>query len=127
MTTENRKRESFNHMSEPDIFDRLMAQIHERARSMPEGSYTTKLMRGGPAKMGAKILEEVLETTLAAGETGNESRAHLVYEACDVMYHLWVLLGSRGIQVSELRNELARREGVSGLEEKSRRIEGKSN
>ena len=54
MTTENRKRESFNHMSEPDIFDRLMAQIHERARSMPEGSYTTKLMRG-PCRAGDSL------------------------------------------------------------------------
>ena len=103
-----------------------MAQIHLRAQSMPEGSYTTKLIRGGPAKMGAKILEEALETTLAAGESGEEGRSHLVYEACDVIYHLWVLLGSQGIQVSELRNELARREGVSGLEEKSRRAEGKN-
>ena len=93
---------------------------------MPEGSYTTKLIRGGPAKMGAKVLEEVLETTLAASETGDAGRAHLVYEACDVIYHLWVLLGSHGIQVSELRDELARREGVSGLEEKSRRTEGKT-
>ena len=93
---------------------------------MPEGSYTTKLIRGGPVKMGAKILEEVLETTVAAGESGVERRAHLVYEACDVLYHLWVLLGSQGIQVSELRDELARREGVSGIEEKSRRSEGKS-
>ncbi len=113
-------------MSDPDIFDRLMAQIHHRAQSLPEGSYTTKLIRGGPAKMGAKILEEVLETTLAAGEPGDEGRAHLVCEASDVIYHLWVLLGSQGIQVSELRDELARREGVSGLEEKSRRSEGKS-
>lgn len=123
---------STNHIQESDIsdrldiFDRLMEQIHLRAQSMPEGSYTTKLIRGGPAKMGAKILEEVLETTLAAGEAGNEGRSHLVYEACDVIYHLWVLLGSQGIQVSELRNELARREGVSGLEEKSRRAEGKT-
>ncbi len=93
---------------------------------MPEGSYTTKLIRGGPAKMGAKVLEEVLETTLAAGETGDQGRTHLIYEACDVIYHLWVLLGSQGIQVSELRDELARREGVSGLDEKSRRTEEKT-
>ncbi len=93
---------------------------------MPEGSYTTKLIRGGPVKMGAKILEEVLETTLAAGEPGEAGRAHLVYEACDVIYHLWVLLGSQGIDVSELRAELVRREGVSGIEEKNRRTEGKA-
>lgn len=75
--------------------------------------------------MGAKILEEVLETTVAAGELGEGGRAQLVYEACDVLYHLWVLLGSQGIQVAELREELERREGISGIEEKNRRSEGK--
>lgn len=112
-------------MPESDIFDRLMDQIHQRALSMPEGSYTTKLIGGGPAKMGAKILEEVLETTLAANEPGDDGRAHLLCEACDVIYHLWVLLGSKGIHVSELRSELTRREGLSGLEEKKRRNQEK--
>ncbi len=98
-------------MPSADVFDRLMAQIHERAQSLPEGSYTTKLIRGGTSKMGAKILEEVLETTLAADEPGETGRQHLVYEAGDVIYHLWVLLGSRGITVDEIRGELARREG----------------
>ncbi len=114
-------------MSQTDIFDSLMAQIHHRAETLPEGSYTTKLIRSGPAKMGAKILEEVLETTMAAAETGDDRRQHLIHEACDVLYHLWVLLGSQGISVDELRSELARREGVSGLEEKRRRSQGTSN
>ncbi len=113
-------------MSDPDIFDRLMAQIHQRSQTLPDSSYTTKLIRGGPVKMGAKILEEVLETTMAASEPGEGGRAQLVYEACDVIYHLWVLLGSQGIQVTELREELERREGVSGIEEKNRRNEGKA-
>ena len=113
-------------MPDSDIFDRLMAQIHQRSQTLPEGSYTTKLIRGGPLKMGAKILEEVLEATVAAGEPSEGGRAQLVYEACDVIYHLWVLLGSQGIHVSELRDELERREGISGIEEKSRRNEGKS-
>jgi phosphoribosyl-ATP pyrophosphohydrolase len=113
-------------MPSPDVFDRLMAQIHERAQTLPEGSYTTKLIRGGASKMGAKILEEVLETTLAAIEPGEAGRQHLVYEAGDVIYHLWVLLGSRGITVDEIRGELARREGTSGLEEKKNRTEGKT-
>jgi phosphoribosyl-ATP pyrophosphohydrolase len=113
-------------MPADDIFDRLMDQIHDRVRTMPEGSYTTKLVGGGTTKMGAKILEEVLETTLAAGEDGDEGRRHLVQEAGDVLYHLWVLLGSRGIRVDEIRAELERREGTSGIEEKNRRTEGKS-
>jgi phosphoribosyl-ATP pyrophosphohydrolase len=126
-------------MTPGDIFDKLMVQVHQRAQSLPEGSYTTKLIQGGPAKMGAKILEETLETVLAASECDSHSKAdlpadmrekahsHLVYEACDVIYHLWVLLGSHGVTVDELRRELERREGVSGLDEKkSRKTEGKS-
>jgi phosphoribosyl-ATP pyrophosphohydrolase len=131
-------------MTPGDIFDKLMAQVHQRAQTLPEGSYTTKLIRGGPAKMGAKILEEVLETVLAASDcdasqpkasnpttesngSNEKAHSHLVYEACDVIYHLWVLLGSHGVTVEQLRRELERREGVSGLEEKkSRTIQGKS-
>ncbi len=109
-----------------DVFDRLMAQIHERAQTLPEGSYTTKLIRAGTSKMGAKILEEVLETTMAADEPGEAGRKHLISEAGDVLYHLWVLLGSRGITVDEIRSELERREGTSGLEEKKSRTEGKA-
>lgn len=108
-------------MTAGDILDSLMEQIHQRASTLPEGSYTTKLIRGGNAKMGAKILEEVLETVLAAGESGDEGRKHLIYEASDVIYHLWVLLGANGIHLDEIRSELARREGVSGLAEKASR------
>ena len=108
-----------------DVLDRLMGQIHERARSLPEGSYTTKLMRGGVAMMGKKIHEEADEVVRAADEAGQEGRDHLVYEACDLIYHLWVMLGSRGVTVEELRSELARREGTSGIQEKEQRSKGK--
>jgi phosphoribosyl-ATP pyrophosphohydrolase len=117
-----------------DVFERLMAQIHQRARSLPENSYTTRLIQGGTAKMGAKIREEAEEVIQAAdeclaepesarslGDKAGQGRSHLVYEACDLIYHLWVLLGSHGIQVDQLRAELERREGLSGLEEKRRR------
>ncbi len=104
-----------------DVFDRLMDEIHERVRRLPAGSYTTKLIEGGVAKMGAKIVEEAAEVVDAAEHSTSPDNQHLIYEACDLLYHLWVLLGSRGIQVSELRRELARREGTSGLEEKRRR------
>lgn len=104
-----------------DTFDRLMEQVHKRARELPEGSYTTKLIQGGVEKMGAKILEEAEEVVDAARKSTMPDNSHLIYEACDVIYHLWVLLGSREISVDDLRNELARREGTSGLEEKSNR------
>lgn len=103
------------------VLHRLMDQIHQRVREMPENSYTTRLIQGGVPKMGAKITEEAREVVEAAAEPGEAGRKHLVYEACDLIYHLWVLLGSRGITLSELETELARREGTSGLVEKQNR------
>lgn len=104
-----------------DVLDRLMNEIHRRCELMPEGSYTTKLIQGGIAKMGGKITEEAAEVIDAAEKSTAPDNQHLIYEACDLIYHLWVLLGSRGVTVDDLRNELARREGTSGLEEKRQR------
>ncbi len=104
-----------------DTLDRLMQEIHSRAQELPTGSYTTRLIEGGVAKMGAKIVEEAAEVVDAATKSASDDNEHLVYEACDLIYHLWVLLGSRGISVDDLRAELARREGTSGLEEKASR------
>ncbi|MCA9194450.1 MAG: phosphoribosyl-ATP diphosphatase [Planctomycetales bacterium] len=104
-----------------DVLDRLMDQIQQRAQSLPPNSYTTKLILGGVEKMGAKIREEAAEVVDAAQKTQSPDNAHLIYEACDLIYHLWVLLGSRGVSLQQLRVELARREGTSGLEEKASR------
>ena len=101
-----------------------MAEIQRRVQEMPAGSYTTKLIEGGVAKMGAKIVEEAAEVVEAAEQVErdpDQSHDHLIYEACDLIYHLWVLLGSRGIALKQLRSELERREGTSGLEEKRQR------
>ncbi len=122
-------------MATNDVLDRLMAQIHERVQSLPENSYTTKLIQGGVEKIGDKIREESAELIEAAAEyrtvldeTGgtasadrDATRKHLVHEACDLIYHVWVLLGSQGVSVDDLRAELERREGMSGLEEKRQR------
>lgn len=109
-----------------DILDRLMQQLHRRVQDLPEGSYTTKLVRGGIPKIAEKILEEAHEVIEAAGEPGDGGKAHTVREAADVIYHLWVLLATRGIDLDAIRSELLRREGVSGLEEKRRRSESQS-
>ncbi len=105
-----------------DVLDRLMHEVFRRVKEMPEGSYTSALIRGGLPKMAAKIREESEEVIEAAGETGTDGQQHLTREACDLIYHLWVLLGSRGITVDDLRQELTRREGVSGLQEKAQRL-----
>jgi phosphoribosyl-ATP pyrophosphohydrolase len=109
---------------EIDTLDRLMAQVQQRARDLPTDSYTTRLISGGIEKMGAKIVEEAAEVVDAAACKAPPDNQHVIYEACDLIYHLWVLLGSRGITVDDLRNELARREGVSGLVEKKNRPAG---
>lgn len=108
--------------SATDMLDRLMEQVHTRARELPPDSYTTRLIQGGVEKMGAKITEEAAEIVDAAANSVSPDNQHLIYEACDLIYHLWVLLGSRGISVDDLRHELARREGVSGLTEKQNRL-----
>ena len=108
-----------------DVLDRLFAQLQERATTLPEGSYTTKLLRGGIPKISEKILEEAHEVIEAAGEPGVEGAEHTVREAADLIYHLWVLMAFRGVSLDQVRDELQRREGTSGLEEKRRRTEPK--
>ncbi len=100
---------------------RLMKTLASRARSLPEGSYTTKLLTGGVEAIGEKIREEADELIAAAGEPGDEGRDHFVYEAGDLIYHALVLLAWRGVDIDEVAAELARREGTSGLAEKANR------
>lgn len=100
---------------------RLMRTLSERARTMPTGSYTTKLLQGGPDKIGRKIREEADELIEAASEPGDDGREHFIYEAGDLIYHTLVLLAWRGVDVNEVAAELARREGTSGLTEKAAR------
>ena len=100
---------------------RLMQTLQERAEKRPAGSYTTQLMDGGASKIGSKIREEAEELIEAAGEAGDEGREHFVYEAGDLIYHTMVLLAWRGVDLQEIAEELARREGTSGLVEKASR------
>lgn len=101
--------------------DQLELTIHTRQASPDEKSYTAKLLAGGVEKIGGKLIEEAAEVVEAAGEEGEEGRQHTIYEAGDVIYHLMVLLASRGVKLAEVEAELARRFGVSGLEEKESR------
>lgn len=103
------------------VLARLMKVIEDRKAQLPEGSYTTTLFRGGVDKIGGKVLEEAREVVEAAAETGDEGRRHLVAEAADVLYHLLVLLAHGGAGLSDVEAELARRFGISGLEEKASR------
>ena len=108
-----------NHPLDPIL--RLMETLRERAETRPPDSYTTKLLDGGPAKIGEKIREEADELIEAASEPGDAGRKHFVDEAGDVLYHTLVLLAWKGVDINEVASELARREGTSGLVEKANR------
>lgn len=103
------------------ILGKLMAVIEDRKRNPPAKSYTTSLFNGGVTKIGAKITEEAAEVVEAAGEPGDEGRKHLIYESADLIYHLFVLLGHKEIALGEVEAELARRFGISGIDEKAAR------
>jgi phosphoribosyl-ATP pyrophosphohydrolase len=98
-----------------------MQTIEARKANPSEKSYTSKLLAGGVAKIGAKITEEAAEVVEAAGEPGEAGRSHFVYECADLIYHLFVMLGHKDVSLAELDAELARRFGTSGLEEKASR------
>lgn len=101
--------------------DLLEQTILARKNESSEKSYTAKLLAGGVEKIGGKILEEAAEVVEAAGEAGDQGRQHTIYEAGDLIYHLLVLLAARDVKLAEVEAELARRFGVSGLEEKASR------
>jgi phosphoribosyl-ATP pyrophosphohydrolase len=98
-----------------------MAVIRDRKANPPPRSYTSQLFAGGVEKIGQKICEEAAEVVEAAGEPGADGRDHLVAEAADLLYHLFVMLGEREVPLEDVEAELARRFGVSGLDEKESR------
>lgn len=89
-----------------EFFDYLQKFIQRRHEEMPEGSYTTSLFRKGVNRMAQKVGEEAVETVIEA-TNGTDDR--LVYEASDLMYHLIVLLTSKGLSLDDLSRELQKR------------------
>ena len=80
--------------------------IDKRHEEMPEGSYTTKLFKDGINKIAQKVGEEALETVI---EATNGTADHLVYEASDLLYHLIVMLTSKGLRIEDIADELHKR------------------
>ncbi len=101
-----------------DVFDRLIARIMVNRGGDPAASYVAKMTAKGRAKIAQKLGEEAVETVIAA--MGSD-RAELVAEASDLMFHLALLLADAGLSFDDIRAELLRREGVSGLAEKASR------
>lgn len=84
----------------------LQRMIEARRGADPEQSYTARLLGGDPRRAAQKVGEEGLETALAA-VAGNE--AELLAESADLVYHLLVLLASRGIDLARVADTLAAR------------------
>ncbi|MGI6242348.1 MAG: bifunctional phosphoribosyl-AMP cyclohydrolase/phosphoribosyl-ATP diphosphatase HisIE [Prevotella sp.] len=96
--------------------------INKRHEDMPENSYTTSLFKKGVNKMAQKVGEEAVETVI---EATNGTADNLVYEASDLIYHLIVLLTSKGLRIEDIALELAKRHHPDW--DKARRIAKASN
>ncbi|MGQ5701027.1 phosphoribosyl-ATP diphosphatase [Sandaracinobacteroides sp. A072] len=102
-----------------DILDRLETMIAARKAAGPDASsYVSKQLGKGRLKLAEKLGEEAVETVIAAVA---QDDAALTGEAADLLFHLLLVLGERGISLAAVRAELERREGVSGIVEKARR------
>lgn len=105
-----------------DTLSRLADVIEQRKHADPESSYVARLHHRGLNKILEKVGEEAVEAILAARDAEQEgSRDKLVYETADLWFHSLVMLSSLGIRPEEVLEELERRFGVSGLEEKASR------
>ena len=78
--------------------------IEKRHEEMPEGSYTTSLFKDGLYRRAQKVGEEALELVI---EATNGTNDRLIYEGSDMLYHLIVLLTSKGLRIEDLARELA--------------------
>ena len=88
----------------------------------PEKSYVARLLHKGPDAFLKKIGEEATETVMAAKDVDQGAdKSKLVYEVADLWFHSMIALAHYGLQPSDVIDELARREGLSGLEEKALR------
>lgn len=96
----------FDTPAEDGFIRSLSALIQQRHELMPEDSYTTRLFIKGVKKIAQKVGEEAVESVVEAVD-GNRDR--FTYEACDLIYHLLVLIEQMGISLPELERELLRR------------------
>lgn len=101
-----------------DILNRLAEVLESRKGADPQSSYVAKLYGKGMDSILKKVGEEAAETIIAA--KGSDP-AKIVYETADLWFHTLVMLAHAGLHPEDVLNELARREGLSGLEEKASR------
>lgn len=100
------------------ILDRLAAVIEQRRTADPARSYVARLLNGAEDLVLKKIGEEATETVMAAKD-GDATR--VVAEVADLWFHCMCLLARHERSAADVLDELARREGLSGLDEKAAR------
>ncbi|HEB86611.1 MAG TPA: phosphoribosyl-ATP diphosphatase [Gammaproteobacteria bacterium] len=103
-----------------DILQQLTQVLEDRKQADPDSSYVAGLYAKGLDAILKKIGEEATETVMAAKD--GDAR-HLVYEIADLWFHCMLLLAQQGLEVDAVLDELGRRFGLSGLEEKAARGE----
>ncbi|ABE48527.1 MULTISPECIES: phosphoribosyl-ATP diphosphatase [Methylobacillus] len=101
-----------------DVLDRLAELLEQRKSADPQSSYVAKLYAKGTDAILKKIGEEATEAIIAAKDGDAEQ---IVYETADLWFHSLVMLANAGLGPQDVLRELARREGLSGLEEKASR------
>lgn len=98
--------------------DDLYATISARKTADPTSSWTAQLLAKGPEKCAEKFGEEAIEAII---EAVKDDKKALTSEAADVLYHLLVMLASRDVPLTDVLDELARRQNQSGIAEKASR------
>lgn len=101
-----------------DVLDRLAELFEERKSADPQLSYVAKLYAQGMDGILKKIGEEATETIIAAKD-GDPQK--IIYETADLWFHCMVMLAKAGLKPQDVLDELARREGLSGIDEKAAR------
>jgi len=100
------------------IIDTLYHTIEQRKTADPKESWTAKLLQGEQNSMLKKIVEEAGEFTFAIKDNDEQE---IIYEAADITYHVLVALASKNVNPDRVKQELARRFGLSGIAEKNSR------
>ena len=101
-----------------DILQQLAGVLEQRKTADPDSSYVAGLYAKGLDAILKKVGEEATETVMAAKDADREQ---IVYEIADLWFHTLVLLAQQGMGPDAVQDELARRFGLSGLEEKANR------
>ncbi len=100
------------------VFDQLYHVIQARKRADPKSSYVASLLHKGENAYLKKVVEEAGEFCFAVKD---DDEAEIIYEAADLAFHTLVALGDKNINPDRIKQELARRFGLSGIEEKNNR------